>query len=637
MKRRRFVKYGISTAGLLGLAGVGGCHRPDAGTERATSFQALCGQLLEDWCAGMRGLQIDAPRDPSRHGALACPGCPDQIHGRCMDAVYPFLTAAERTGDDRYLQAAVNVFEWSENVSKPDGSWTVVPDPNTWAGITVFGAIALGEALHHHGNLLEENRRARWTDRLAAAGDYIFRNFDLTFTNINYGFTAIYALDLLGEILDRPTYRQRAVELSGGIKNWLTEPHHLLYGEAKPSDSLSPRGLHGVDLGYNVEESLNGVVQFAVRTRDEELLRLLTTSLEGHLQFLLPDGGWDNSWGSRQYKWTYWGSRTTDGCQPAFAFLADRNPALGTAAYRSAELLHGCTHDGLLYGGLDYRTHGLPPCIHHTFCHAKTVATMLNEAERLPPVNADASLPRATAEGVTIFPEVNVWLAARGPWRATVSAYDYVYREDARQATGGSLGVLYHQAVGPLFLASMASYKEIEVFNQQPDPDGEDYALTPRVEVRREGKWYTNLYDRDATVRTEDRNGTVHLTADVSLVDETGRSPAGGPLRCRIIYAVSAGEVRITVKALVGALPRLVLPLRSPSPEKVERPRARQLTVDKPGGRVSVETDGKLAVKDTKRDRVFNMVPGIQALPIEIEPAAEEATRLTATIRVLPA
>ncbi len=99
------------------------------------------------------------------------------------------------------------------------------------------------------------------------------------------------------------------------------------------------KGLLPIDIGYNVEESLNGVVQYAVHKKDEKLIQLLTESLNGHLEFMLPDGAWDNSFGTRQNKWTYWGSRTTDGCQPAFTLLADRNPAFGTAAILSTELL----------------------------------------------------------------------------------------------------------------------------------------------------------------------------------------------------------------------------------------------------------------------------------------------------------
>ncbi len=120
----------------------------------------LADALLKDWCDGMLALAIDAPGDLSRHGALACPSC-DFIHGRCMDAVHPFFYQASKSGDMRYRDAGIRAFEWSRNVSQPDGSWTVVPDPKSWKGITIFGAIALAEALRNHGDLLDAETRKR--------------------------------------------------------------------------------------------------------------------------------------------------------------------------------------------------------------------------------------------------------------------------------------------------------------------------------------------------------------------------------------------------------------------------------------------------------------------------------------------
>ena len=51
-------------------------------------------------------------------------------------------------------------------------------------------------------------------------------------------------------------------------------------------------------------------------------LREVIASMRTHMEFMLPDGGWDNSWGTRNYKWTWWGSRTSDGCQPAYPGLS---------------------------------------------------------------------------------------------------------------------------------------------------------------------------------------------------------------------------------------------------------------------------------------------------------------------------
>ena len=67
-------------------------------------------------------------------------------------------------------------------------------------------------------------------------------------------------------------YIDRSRELAEGIKDFFTEPNSLLFGEGKPYNNRSGRGLLPVDLGYNVEESLNGVVLYALEEKDDELL-----------------------------------------------------------------------------------------------------------------------------------------------------------------------------------------------------------------------------------------------------------------------------------------------------------------------------------------------------------------------------
>ena len=86
------------------------------------------------------------------------------------------------------------------------------------------------------------------------------------------------------------------------------------------------------------------------------MLSKVVASMKTHLEFMLPDGGWDNSFGTRNYKWTWWGSRTTGGCQPAYALLADRDPNFIEAAIRNTKLLDECTVNGVLMGG----PHGTP-------------------------------------------------------------------------------------------------------------------------------------------------------------------------------------------------------------------------------------------------------------------------------------
>ncbi|MFD1316375.1 hypothetical protein [Namhaeicola litoreus] len=587
-----------------------------------SDFEQKVLNLLTVWCDAMIRDQIVAPEEIETHGALYCHAC-EKIHGRCMDAVYPFMYMADQTGEQKYLDAAINVMKWSENVSMPDGSWTVIPDQNSWKGITVFGAIALGEALYHHGHVLTPDIKESWTLRLEKSADFIFKNFTIEYSHINYAFTAIYALNFLGRFFENQEYIDRSKVLANEIPKWLTEPNKLLFGEDKPANEPSAKGLMPIDLGYNVEETLNGVVQYAVLEKDEELLQILTNSLKGHLEFMLPDGGWDNSWGTRQNKWTYWGSRTCDGSQPAFTLLADRNPAFATSVVLHTELLEKCTVNGLLAGGLHYKTHGVKPCIHHTFAHAKNLAFLLNHPEKTRKLTKNSPIPRAISNGVKHFPELDVWLAAKGPWRATVSSYDQVYKiKYSYAATGGALAVLWHELVGPVFTASMAEFILVEVNNQQEQPDGEDIPLTPRIECRKNGKLFSNIFDLEAEVKAITKKNELRFEINTQLTNRDHEKSGG---MYQLNYLLNKDAAIIKAKKPFGQEDgRLVLPIISATGEKVLHIKPNRIEIVKEKGIITLETNVPIAIMNTKKDRVFNMVPGFEAIPIYVEFSSEE-------------
>ena len=601
------------------------------------AYKKLVFDLLKDWLDGLMAVQVINPSDPTVHGMLECPAC-DVVHARLMDAVYPFLYMAKASGDHKYLDAGIALMEWGDNVSRPDGAWTNELKPDSWDGITVFGAIALGEALYYHGDLLDSKRCGRWTRRLAAAAEFCYRRFpEIDAANINYGATNLYAMNLLGRLLDEPRYLKLSHKLARQIKSHFTEENTLLHGEKRPPrDKLSPKGLTGIDLGYNVEESFNGIVMYALEEKDDELLQLAIKSMKAHLQFMIPDGGWDNSWGTRMFKWTYWGSRTSDGCQPAFSLAANHNPAFGTAAVKNTELLRQCTADGLLHGGPHYASHGIKPCVHHTFAHVKPLACVLDHWDALPEIDKNTPLPREIADGVKHFGDLDVALFARGDWRGTVSGYDAEYdqKQDYRQATGGSLALLYHKKAGLLCAASMAVYKLVEVYNQQPAP-GEDFALTPRVETFRDGVWYTNLFDLSATFEAVDRNGDISIEATAQLRNEA-RDPVGGTAsQFSIQYKCSEPIFRIRVETgqEITQPTAFVLPVISPSGEEVARLSPREISIRKPGGRVLVRSSAPIAIKEMPRSRTFNMVPGLEAVPL-IASFPEGEPRLEISIEV---
>jgi hypothetical protein len=642
MKRREFLNS-VSLAGI-GLSVFNspfliGCQFNQAEVQSA-EFKDLVKDLLKDWCDGMISHQIFNPENPELHGALSCPAC-DHIHGRCMDAVYPFLYMADSTGDQKYLDAAILVMNWAENnVSQDDGSWTVIANPNTWRGITVFGAIALAEALYYHGHVLDETTRKAWTDRLRRAATYVYETFDMTFTNINYGYTGVFALNLFGRLLNEPVFTERSHEMAKEVKDFFTVPNKLLWGEAKPIDRQSPKGLYGVDLGYNVEESLNGVVMYALQENDQEMLKLLEESLASHMEFMLPDGAWDNSFGTRHNKWSYWGSRTTDGCQVGYGMMAGRNPVFGTVAYKSTLLLKECTADGLLHGGPHFISHGIKPCIHHTFAHAKPLAAVLDAGEKLPEITLNSRLPREKVYGVKYFPEILTWLVSKGPWRGTVTSYDMLYIEDRpiQQATGGSLAVLYHEKAGLLFAASMARYIIVEANNCQ-HYHGEEFALTPRIEITEDGDWFTNLYDLNAEVGYSEDNDKIRFDVETYIQNEARQQLPEKKSHFKLSYVFCDDKLEISAKPANGnvpeSIPALVLPVASVNTEVVVQPSPRRIEILKEHGTIVLESNVPLWIKPIEGGRAFNLVPGVEAVPVFAHFDPDIADEIVVTLYVI--
>lgn len=78
---------------------------------------------------------------------------------------------------------------------------------------------------------------------------------------------------------------------------------------------------------------------YALMVNDRELLSIVERSMNTHLEFMLPDGAWDNSWGTRSFKWTYWGGRTSDGFMGGYYAMAAHHPEYLEAIRRNIQLL----------------------------------------------------------------------------------------------------------------------------------------------------------------------------------------------------------------------------------------------------------------------------------------------------------
>jgi hypothetical protein len=624
--RRQMLQLSATAATALTLPKLAAEQTPQSATS-----PNLYAQLLQTWCDGLLAHQSTNP-DPALRGALLCPACAI-IHGRCGDAVYPLLRVAHTNGKAKYLEAALLVHEWSEQqVSRADGSWINDVTLSSWKGITVFHSIALAEALHHHGTILDTATRQRWTDRLARAAKFLDTFITIETGNINYPVTSSHCFALCAQVLGDHHYSDRAHELAHASLDYFT-PNNILFGEGHPQTATTPKHCRPVDLGYNVEESLPALTQYALLTNDQPVLDRTIAALRTHMEFMLPDGAWDNGWGSRNYKWSYWGSRTSDGCHPAYVLLAQHEPKFLEAAHRNLELMSACTNNNLLYGGPDYFAHGDQPCIHHTFTHAKSLATVLDSnAPTLTP-SPRLTLPRDEPYVLKSFPEIATHLASIGPWRATVTGYDFEYIERVQSggggasggghASGGALSLLYHQQLGPILTASMTEYQLIEISNQQAHLDKPHMPLTPRIESA--GKQTcTSLSDFEATIiQHYEQTGAaqlVHFEAKGRLLTASHQPPPTGEIHYQLTYSLTNSTVRIT--ASVDAPPqtplRFILPVISRSSEAIAQTNPQTIQIKKANGTLTIRTDAPQGFAAIPKERTFNLVPGFEAIPLTI-------------------
>ncbi len=611
-----------------------------ANLDRREHFISNAEKLLHAWCAGMLARQIDEPSDLTRHGGLWSSG-DNRILGRCGDAVYPFLWCANAHQDERFLNAAIRVVQWSfNNVVLPDGAWKNEVD-DKWLGITVFSATALAQALQHYGDLISAEHKTAWYQQLEKSAQWLYDTIDINFGNINYPIANAYAMALLGRLLNEPKYLQRGRELAYQARAWFTQKDGLLYGEGrrKNGNNRSAKGCYPIDLAYNVEESLPLLVQYALLEKDNDLIEHLVTALRVHLEFMLPDGGWDNSWGTRNFKWTWWGSRTSDGCQPAYGLLADHDPRFLEVAARNTSLLKRCTYGGVLHGGPHLASSNYEPSLHHTFCHARAFASLLDGDIPTPSGTLSTELPRDRAYGVRNFDDIATTLVATGPWRATFTAYDFPYRNFAgTHPSGGALSVLFHSTIGPMLAASMTQFRHIER-TDMPAQDGPGFGvLTPRLELephytalqrlkdfvkRRKPRRnvFLDILDQTAKITSATADEQSSVTSRARFTNTRGELFLPAEISALIDYSFSNTtlDIELTVDNVPeNATLQYVLPLICTPNDSWQRMSKKRLALVKENGEILVEGSHELVTPPTKDGLIFNHVPGFFALPVVV-------------------
>ncbi|MFB9056883.1 hypothetical protein ACFFU9_09030 [Mariniflexile ostreae] len=582
---------------------------------------SLSSKLLKEWCNTLLQYQIKDKTQSGLFGGILCPSCA-RIHGRCPEAIYPLMFLAETTKDKRYLNSAIALYDWMEtNVSHPNGSWRNDVNISNWDGTTVFMAIAIAESLISFGHLLSNQIKQQWLSRLKKAADFIYTNFHIKYSNINYPISATYALALFGDLFNEERYKTHAKQLAYEVLEYKTPNDNLLFGErGKGNDMVSPKGCYPIDLGYNIEESLPMLTLYGLKTQDSVILDAVAKFLQAHMEFMLPDGAWDNSWGTRNFKWTYWGSRTTDGCQTAYALMADKDARFYKVALQNTKLLKTCTSEGLLQGGPHYNSHEVLPCIHHTFCHAKALTTILSKGLPETLKKESTKLPREIPYGVKVFRDINTWLVSNQNWKGTITGYDKEYSFKNGHPTGGSLTMLWHKHLGPVLASSMNVYQLFEASNMQSDFDPNSISLTTRFQTR--DGMYMNISDLKSNIKYNIYEGNIIFTTQSKLVNANQESPEDRAIYCQITYIFSNDSVSIlaTHDSEKTDYVDFILPIISPSREKYNLVSQTSATVQKAKGILEIKSDKplKLLPMFPSKNRIFNHVPGMEAIPFAI-------------------
>ena len=578
--------------------------------------------LLQEWVDTLLTLQYES-KYPTLDGGIICPACA-RIHGRIGDFVLPLMYMADKTGDDKYLNAAKRLIKWMETVRQPDGSWMNDVNVSDWNGTTVFFAIALGEAVKYHGHLLDEATLDTWKKYLESSGEFILNNRfiysrkreGMRNMNVNYSASATYALYLLGDIFEREDFKNKAKEIAFDLRQYFTKNDCFLFGEGPNITSETKNGCRPVDLLYNVEESLPNMAHYALLSGDKELEELIVKSMNTHLEFMLPDGAWDNSWGTRSFKWTYWGGRTSDGFMGGYGLMSTNHPEYMEAIYRNIKLLRNATHNGLLFGGLHYNDLNIQPCIHHTFGHSKALTSFLECKVGIS--NEAVTLPRDKEYGVKFFKDIRTWLVSEGQWRATVTGYDAEYKVKGTHPMGGVLSMLWHEKFGPIFASTTNMYKMIEAPNMQHVNRKYIVGGSPRLEFIKDGKLYSNLDDLDTDVIYTKSDNKHIFKIKTHLVTCEQESPSQGVTPVDITYIFDKENIIIEAESTVDGV-SLVLPVIASKINKTSLHNNRWICNGNSSDLEINVLSGNLSLMPVDSDgRAFNPVPGFAMVPLKI-------------------
>jgi len=236
-------------------------------------------------------------------------------------------------------------------------------------------------------------------------------------------------------------------------------------------------------------------------------------------------------------------------------------------------------------------------------------------------VYAKTLLPREQGYGSRFFSDIQTCLIAKGKFRASITGYDREYKETKNgHPTGGALSLLWHENTGILLAASMNQYQLFEAGNMQADTDPLSMPLTPRLECAVGQDVYMNIADLSATIEEAQNQNTITITTQSKLVNKNQESPEGADIHCKVSYTFSEKQTVLSFQHDAKMhRPRVIIPLVAKSTEQVKVVSSSVIEIKKDRATVRISGNTDLVQLPTSNGRIFNFVPGLEAIPLVLE------------------
>lgn len=452
-------------------------------------------------------------------GALVSPSTNPEaqpIHSRAAEAVYPLAVAYKHSKDEKYATAAVRLGNWLITVQEASGAWIEEwPAATGWDGTSADQLISMANAYVILKAKLTPQEDTAWVGCITRAADWVAANFPKG--NINYVPTGAVALLSANRAISSPK------------ASWLTKAASLMDQTvaAINGDTLLTGEGMGVDLGYNIAQSIGFIAMYGLMLPSPTHVESAVALLKTHQHFMYPGGAIDNSWGTRNFKWTLEsGTKTAPGVFFSFALLADKDPSFLRGAQQALSWLAAHARDDK--GWLIYGPHATrhptssPPSNYGTFARAQSIATAV---EFGPAATAVGKIPADEKNWLKHLPSVKTGVFRTDKIMATVTSYGEIgsYPRDS-MARGGSVSALWFEGYGStgfMQVSSQTNYTRIE--SKHMPIEQNLLPLTPRVETVT-GAYNSNLYDDKATLAIMQDASGVHATTGGALKNISGAS-----------------------------------------------------------------------------------------------------------------